>query len=233
MPSTEIADDAIRDLGFYSEQDATVGTKTSTIKRMNCLSKEGLDFYEANVLNDIRVQDALNSFFPPSSRVVMALSTNLSKDPDHIFQWRAGGGDAGRRVLVVQLWDIGSTGVYYAGSHRHALATANAANGLFETPLAALKNAGCSEGTTVNFEHGGLTIQDARTAFRIIQGMLNATVFTTEDVAKMWPEMVFPNTQDVRQKVREIRDAPADGVNIPSQFRRRPGLHARFESVAM
>ncbi|KAH8747969.1 hypothetical protein F5883DRAFT_653375 [Diaporthe sp. PMI_573] len=200
MPSTEIADDAIRDLGFYSEQDATVGTKTSTIKRMNCLSKEGLDFYEANVLNDI---------------------------------WRAGGGDAGRRVLVVQLWDIGSTGVYYAGSHRHALATANAANGLFETPLAALKNAGCSEGTTVNFEHGGLTIQDARTAFRIIQGMLNATVFTTEDVAKMWPEMVFPNTQDVRQKVREIRDAPADGVNIPSQFRRRPGLHARFESVAM
>ncbi|KAJ0103807.1 hypothetical protein J7T55_004210 [Diaporthe amygdali] len=117
---------AIRELGFYYEDDATVGTKTSAMikRRIDCQSKEGLDFYEANILNDSRVQDILDSFFPPSSRIVMARYRNFSSDPNHIFQYRVG---------------------------------VHASNGLFEPAIAALKNAGCSERTTVDFEHGGLT----------------------------------------------------------------------------
>jgi hypothetical protein len=45
---------AIPTLGFYYEDDATVGTKTSAMikRRIDCQSEEGLDFYEANILND-------------------------------------------------------------------------------------------------------------------------------------------------------------------------------------
>ncbi|KAL1850484.1 hypothetical protein Daus18300_012898 [Diaporthe australafricana] len=48
------ADVSMRKMGFYYEFDATVGSKTSAMikKRIDCQSKEGLDFYEANILND-------------------------------------------------------------------------------------------------------------------------------------------------------------------------------------
>ncbi|KKY31692.1 hypothetical protein UCDDA912_g08345 [Diaporthe ampelina] len=177
---------AIPTLGFYYEHDATLGAKTSAMikRRIDCQSREGLDFYEANILNDSRVQDILDSFFPPSSRIVMARYRNFAHDPNHIFQYRAG-----------------------------------ASNGLFEAGYGDLQKAGC-EGTEVEFEHGGL----------IEKGALNAAVFATDEIAKRWPHMILLDTPDIRRKATEITEAPAGGANVPSHFKRRPGLHAQFKT---
>lgn len=166
---------AIPTLGFYYEHDATVGAKTSAMikRRIDCQSKEGLDFYEANILNDSvglilntslteltisqRVQDILDSFFPPSSRIVMARYRNFAHDPNHIFQYRAGG-EAGRGVLVVQLWAEKSRAVYYAESYKCSSDLTSASNGLFETGYGVLQKAGCKV-TEVEFEHGGLYVK--------------------------------------------------------------------------
>jgi hypothetical protein len=104
-----------------------------------------------------RVQDILDSFFPPSSRIVMARYRNFSNDPNHIFQYRAGG-EAGRGVLVVQLWGEQSRGVYYAKSYDCSSDLTSASNGLFEAGHGDLKKAGYV-GTTVEFKHGGLYVQ--------------------------------------------------------------------------
>ncbi|KAG8162774.1 hypothetical protein KVR01_007252 [Diaporthe batatas] len=183
MSSMESAENAIRDLGFYHEEDATVGAKISTMlqQRLNPLSKEGLEFYEANVLNDSRIRPILDSFFLPSF-YVMARYANFSNDAGHRFLYLRG-----------------------------------ASNGLFEVPFAALERAGCGEGTPINFDQGGITIQDASIAFEIVEGAFNATIFATEDLASKWPQMVLPDTPDVRKKVDEIMGAEL-------------GLHARFET---
>jgi hypothetical protein len=46
--------------------------------------------------------------------------------------------------------------VFYDRSNQHELIGVRASNGLFEVPFAALERAGCSEGSSIVFEHGGL-----------------------------------------------------------------------------
>jgi len=46
--------------------------------------------------------------------------------------------------------------MFYDRSHKHVLPGVGASNGLFEVPFAALEQAGCSKGSPIPFERGGL-----------------------------------------------------------------------------
>jgi hypothetical protein len=50
MAST--ASDALRNIGFYYEEDPAVGDRVSEMSGVSVLSIEGLEFYKRNILDD-------------------------------------------------------------------------------------------------------------------------------------------------------------------------------------
>ncbi|KAJ6038462.1 uncharacterized protein N7446_005266 [Penicillium canescens] len=204
--SLEHASDAIRDLGFYSEMDQDLRTPMLEMGPKSCLSAEGLEFCKIHVIGDKRARSILESFFPSCG---LARYRKFHSDPGHIFQFRSGGEKAGRHVLVVKLWGSGSEVVFFDRSHRHKLPGVHASNGLWEVPFAALESVGCGEGSEILFEHGGLTIQDARLAFEIRKGTPIATVFATPDVIMKWAKVVLPNTPQIAEKAAELQEESA------------------------
>ncbi|KAK2005931.1 hypothetical protein LZ32DRAFT_652068 [Colletotrichum eremochloae] len=209
---------ALQSSGFLCEEDARLGTLVSMKgKGLPLLSKDGLEFLRINILNNERVQSVLLSFFP---RCGLGRFQRFHSDPGHIFQFRRGGEESGPHVLAVMLWEPGSRCVYYDGSHRKALPGVTASNGLWEVPFAALVHAGCSEGSKLTFEHGGLSIHDGRLSFEIKEGAPIAAIFATPEVLVKWSKMVLPNTPEMVDKVAEL-----------SRENQRVVLHMRFDTT--
>ncbi|KAH6658635.1 hypothetical protein BKA67DRAFT_218580 [Truncatella angustata] len=145
------ASDALCNYGFFGIQDASVGDRVQEkqSKGFPCLSEEGLEFLYLNFLSD---QGPIKTFLP---KCAVGRYREFRSDRDHIFQFRKGG-ESKAKVFVSLLWKPGSEVVFYGRSHLHTLASVIASNGLFEVPLAALEAAGCSEGTLLRFENGGM-----------------------------------------------------------------------------
>ncbi|KXX77146.1 hypothetical protein MMYC01_207568 [Madurella mycetomatis] len=224
--SIEGASSALRDLGFYYEKDPAVGDHALEMRGTGFLSRDGLRFCKRNILDDGRIRSTLEFFFPWCG---LARYRRIASDPGHIFQIRGGGKRAGLRVLAVFLWEAGSEVVYYGRSPQHALPGVKASNGLWEVPFAALEQAGCSEGSIISFEHGGLSIQDARIAFEPRKGGPIASVFATEDVLRGWTRMKLANTAEIVQQVAEMRSSK---IGLYIEHEATNGQPAATESVA-
>lgn len=204
--------------GFFSMDDSVVGEHVLGMQQKDFpfASEYGLEFCKLNVLDDTRIRSILESFFDWSG---LGLCLKYNNDPGHIFSFRRGGAKAGLRVLIIQLWSVGSRGVYYGGSHLHSLPAVQAANGLWEVPFAAFKRVGCRE-TEVKFEHGGLAILDARLAFEIKDGFAITFAFTTEDELKTWAKMMLPRSPELAGKVAEMESTNTKiGVNFAFEAR--------------
>ncbi|KAF4637410.1 hypothetical protein G7Y89_g675 [Cudoniella acicularis] len=209
--SVEDARKSILEDGFFCVEDPVVGERVLEIaeKGSPLLSEEGLEFCKLNVLDDERIRSILESTFEWCG---LGLYRRFGSDSGHIFSFRRGGMQAGLQVLVVHLWSSGSRVVYHSKSHLHSLNSVQAANGLFEIPLANLGRVG-SIGTELVFENGGLAILDARLAFEIKQGSPITSVFATEDELKRWAKIILPKSEDLVRKVAEM-ESKMIGVNV-------------------
>ncbi|CZS92365.1 uncharacterized protein RAG0_02776 [Rhynchosporium agropyri] len=204
---------SILDDGFLALHDSVVGGHVLDIQQKDFpfLSEYGLEFCKINFLDDTRIQSILESFLPWSG---LGLCLKWNNDPGHNFSFRKGGTKAGLRVLLVQLWSVGSRVAYWGGSHLLSPPAVGAANGLWEVPSAALKRAGCKQ-TEITFEQGGLAILDARLAFEIKDGFSITSAFATEDELKKWAKMFLPRLPGLEAKVTDMGSIhPKIGVNF-------------------
>ncbi|KAI6777706.1 uncharacterized protein J7T54_003812 [Emericellopsis cladophorae] len=156
MATTFSADEAraaIKEHGFFSIQDGELGKRFLEMENkkwsFSFKTVEGFNFCKANVLKDTRVQDTLSAFKRPH---ILADYTRLAPSRGTIFQLRRGGNDD---VLLVHLWGIGSSPIYYRKSQDADLWRILATNNLWQVLGAELKAAGCL-GTPINFKDGGL-----------------------------------------------------------------------------
>jgi len=209
--SVEDARKSILEDGFFCVEDPVVGQRVLEIaeKGSPLLSEEGLEFCKINVLDDERIRSLLESTFEWCG---LGLYRRFGSDSGHIFSFRRGGLQAGLKVIVVHLWSSGSQVVYHNKSHLHSLNSVQAANGLFEIPLANLGRVG-SIGTELVFQNGGLAIVDARLAFEIKQGSPITSVFAAEDELKRWAKIILPKSDDIMRKVTEM-ESERLGVNV-------------------
>lgn len=171
--SPESALDAIRTSGFYCEKNPVIGDEIARMERedFTLLSKDGLEFYEANVLNNEvgsslcvlvssglhvhqRVRSVLDSRIPDFG---LARCRHIHSDPGHRFRFRKAGKGDPPKAIVVMLWEKLSAVTFFRGSHRLDLRCAPASNGLFEVVPAAQLELGKAE--WFNFEHGGLCVK--------------------------------------------------------------------------
>jgi hypothetical protein len=84
----------------------------------------------------------------------------FGRDPSHAYSFLTrteteAETEAKARALIVQLWSSGSRMVFYSGSHLLSLPAKAAKNGLLETPLDRLKQAGI-KWIEVEMKDGGL-----------------------------------------------------------------------------
>ncbi|KAI1157317.1 hypothetical protein F5B18DRAFT_666049 [Nemania serpens] len=193
----EIAQTALRDVGFFCIQDAKTGSQMSAMEQntsqFSSTSKAGWDFCQDNVLNDARIRTILQSCLP---RCRLGYYQRIAEDSGHVFQLRKGGQNPD--ILLVHLWGKGSRAVYFPGSHLIPLNSVRAANRLWEVPYAALDKAGI-HGTIVEFEEGGLAILDARLALEMPHGSPVTCGFATEEELQRWPKLKVPNVQQRHQ----------------------------------
>lgn len=83
--SSESVQDALRNSGFYGEVDPLVGGESLRMERedFTLMSKDGLEFYEANILNN-KVRSSLVSLsalaYIPRSSSARAISSRF-RDP--------------------------------------------------------------------------------------------------------------------------------------------------------
>ncbi|KAI0398765.1 hypothetical protein F4802DRAFT_611389 [Xylaria palmicola] len=212
---SERAKNALCDIGFIAEEDASTGEQVSDMKQkgFSCLSVDGLDFLLRNFIGDKRIKEVLSHSF---SSCGIARYRKFQSDPGHIFQFRRGGKLA-PGVLVVLLWGSDSEIVFYSGSHQHDLSGVQASNGLWEVPSAALERAGCNSRKPISLKLGGLTIHDARVAIEFRKGQPISCIFSTSDVMSRWSRIVLPNTVELLDKIEAIR-------------RTEIGLHFQFQN---
>ncbi|KAH8756732.1 hypothetical protein F5883DRAFT_649323 [Diaporthe sp. PMI_573] len=222
--SSESAQDAVRNSGFYCEKDPLVGGEFLRMQRegFTLLSKDGLEFYEVNILNNKRVRSVLDSLLLDYG---LSRCRYFQSDPGHRFQFSSGGERAGQNVIVVLLWDKASTVTFYRGSHHLDIPGPGASNGLWEIPAAKLD---LGKAEWFAFEHGGLTIQDARTVFEIVHGTPIAAIFGTHDVLRRWSKWGLPDTPDVVQKVAEMNRTrvPLNALFLATEEERPPSVAA-------
>lgn len=172
--SSESTQDAVRNSGFYCEKDPLVGGEFSRMQRedFTLLSKDGLEFYEVNILNKEvhsssvlilvgsgshphqHVRSVLDSMLPGYG---LARCRHFHSDPGHRFRFRSGGERPGPKVIAVMLWDKACKVKLYRDSHQFDIPGVQASNGLFEIPAAKLE-LGKAEWFT--FLHGGLYVQE-------------------------------------------------------------------------
>ncbi|GJC90448.1 hypothetical protein ColLi_13286 [Colletotrichum liriopes] len=152
--SVETAEDSLHEEGFVDLQDSEVGGYVSEIeqKGFQYLSPHGLDFCQQCVLEDVRIRSILETLFEKCS---LGHWLRYKELPGHIECFRKGGPEAGRRVVLVQLWARGSRVEYYRGSHLCVLPTTKGERSLHDISRMALDEAACKP-NELKFPDGGL-----------------------------------------------------------------------------
>ena len=166
----DIAMKSLDEGGFFDLEDSATGEFVDQMERKGFpfVSDYGLNFCKERVLDDqvsfaAFPQLQLLTSFKRIKSIVEAILKECSLAhwlrykayPEHIVCFRAGGINAGRRSLLVQLWANGSHAKYYSGSHLHDLPKKEGARRLWEIEPSALAKAGCA-GIMKRFPHGGL-----------------------------------------------------------------------------
>ncbi|KAI1358025.1 hypothetical protein F5Y08DRAFT_333444 [Xylaria arbuscula] len=187
----EDAHSAILEDGFFIVQDPLLG---QNIKQMDdaaihFASIGGLQFCKANILDNPVIRRTLGSFFETS---ILGLYRSIGPKPPGTYTFTCDP-NSSIGVLLVQLWNIGSRVTYWRGSHRHWLDPIKADNSLLRVPAARLHQLSL-EPVTVNFEHGGFAILDARTAFEVVKGTATTFAFGKVDIVKTWSPMKLPKS---------------------------------------
>lgn len=207
---------AILEKGVFCAEDPVVGKRVDEIARKGFPFKteEGLDFCKTNALDDERVRSVLKSFFEWSG---LGLYKAFGRDPSHAYSFLTrieseAEAETKSRALIVQLWSSGSRMIFYSGSHLRSLPAKAAKNGLLETPLDRLKQAGIVW-INVEMKDGGLVILDGALRFTIIQGRAITFGFAAREELEQWGKMHLPNVENLKRKVAEMEGTTV-GVNF-------------------
>ncbi|RSL60292.1 hypothetical protein CEP53_005473 [Fusarium sp. AF-6] len=211
--SLDTAKKALLNEGFVDLRDLKVGQHIWEFEQKGFpfFTKDGLDFLQQRVLGNPDIRSIVEWFFE-DKRCILAHCLRWGASPGHIESFLAGGEDAGRRALMVQLLAKGSRVDYYACSHLKALPTEKGPRSTHELSPDALREEGC-EVRDGNFSAGGLVIVDARLGREIKAGYSITVTFMTEDLATGLPKMALPNLVALREKVAEM-ESQKIGVNF-------------------
>ncbi|KAI8663479.1 hypothetical protein NCS57_00949000 [Fusarium keratoplasticum] len=211
--SLDTAKKALRDEGFVDLRDLKVGQHIWEFEQKGFpfFTKDGLDFLQQRVLGNPDIRSIVEWFFE-DKRCILAHCLRWGALPGHIECFLAGGRDAGRRVLMVQLLAKGSRVDYYASSHLKSLPTENGPRSTHELSPAALQQEGCKVHDG-NFSAGGLVILDARLGRETRAGYAITVTFMIEDLVTGLPKMVLPNLPGLKEKVAEM-ESEKIGVNF-------------------
>ncbi|KAH6705875.1 hypothetical protein EV126DRAFT_178783 [Verticillium dahliae] len=193
---------SIHEKGFYDLNEPLAGDRIAAMERnhFRYFTEYGLDFCNQFAF-DARIRSILEESL---ERCRLGHWLRYKEYPGHVECFRRGGLEAGRRVLMVQLWAAGSQLDYYPRSHLHKMDTFRSRRSLNEILPSELDRVGLKP-EPIDLPVGGLIIADARLGFEIKEGYAITFLFATEEVVAKWAKIVLPNSEDLKRKVADMR----------------------------
>lgn len=212
----EGAETSVLDDGFFLMTDQVIGRRVSGFSKKDhpFQTEEGLDICRMSCFEDKRIRGLIDAFF---ERPVLGLLKAYRSNPSTVFAFLtnpstesnipSGYTNQGKdkvKILLVQLFEMESTVIFYKRSHLYPLKTKDAGIGLFDVNLENMLGRKDIKPFEVKMEGGGFAIIDGRLAFKLIQGRSIIAGFASEGELRSWVKMKFPKTESVMQKIDEM-----------------------------
>ncbi|KAH7111259.1 hypothetical protein B0J11DRAFT_447619 [Dendryphion nanum] len=194
----EGAETSVLDDGFFLMTDQVIGRRVSGFSKKDhpFQTEEGLDICRMSCFED-------KATYRSNPSTVFAFLTNPSTESNIPSGYTNQGKDK-VKILLVQLFEMESTVIFYKRSHLYPLKTKDAGIGLFDVNLENMLGRKDIKPFEVKMEGGGFAIIDGRLAFKLIQGRSIIAGFASEGELRSWVKMKFPKTESVMQKIDEM-----------------------------